>query len=161
MESRDDYFENLRAGYAAGYTKVYIRINRKDKYDPATESFWARPITPTTVKVENIPFWTDAICCDDFVEHRNGEIIGVLERAAWTYHAAYDGEGSHDEILARWHIIWDHFKVHDIHVESACPGLFAMAVPRDVSPDQLMEIAIACPIPLIGVKQPEEHHRFD
>jgi hypothetical protein len=146
------------AEFAAGNIKVYVPITRRIESDPEREYLWARPVTPTTAKVRNIPYYTDAVSLDDLVEHEGGEIVRVVERCARTYLAAIEGDP--EEARRNWPVLWDYFVGHDIYVEWCLPGLFSMAVPCDVSPDRLLEIALACPVTIDAVAPIEEHDRF-
>jgi hypothetical protein len=155
----ESFGEHLRRGYKAGNIKIRVPIINRGEDEPVMEHLWARPITPTTAKVLNIPFYTDSFCLGDLIEHRGGEIIRVRERGARTYHAAYE-VNSPEEAKSLWPVLKDYLAEHDIRVERFYPGLFGMAVPVDISPERLMEIAQACPVTIECIAEPTEHGRF-
>src|SRR5262245_32271026 len=69
----------VRERIAAGQIEVYFTVSDPDEGVPEREYLWATPITPTTARVETIPTFTDAFSRDDVIEHRDDEIVGVVQ----------------------------------------------------------------------------------
>ena len=131
---------------AGEFIKIHVTY---DGQNPAGEWLWAVRISPTTAKVDNIPFFTTAFTLGDLVKiDRRHEVVRVLERGARTRHATYPKKGSEATIRKRYTRIKEYLNRYDVEVEGAFPGLLAMAVPLDVSDDDLHAICLACPVSL-------------
>jgi Domain of unknown function (DUF4265) len=131
---------------AGEFIKIHVTY---DGQNPAGEWLWAVRISPTTAKVDNIPFFTTAFTLGDLVKiDRRHEVVRVLERGARTRHATYPKKGSEAAVRKRYTRIKEYLKRYDVEVEGAFPGLLAMAVPLDVSDEELHTICLACPVSL-------------
>src|SRR5262245_11989159 len=158
--SREFRLENLKA--EKGKLELFIRVLNPRQYSPEREYVWSRPITPTTARVDNVPCESDACSRGDVVEHQGGEIVGVVERVAWTFRSHYvpkDG-GSSDLEQRR---IKSYFERRGISVEfwgDSLDMFLVLAVPCRIDPPALMGIVEHCPIELDGVWAPKEYGRF-
>lgn len=120
-----------------------------DGQNPAGEWLWAKRVSSTSAKVDNIPFFTTWFTLGDLVEiDPQHEVLRVLERGARTRHAMYPKKGSKAAVHKRYTRIKEHLKQYDIEVEGAVPGFLAMAVPLDVSDEELLSICLVCPVSL-------------
>lgn len=140
----------------ADLIKVHVTYDYSD--GPGGEFLWAARINETTAKLDNIPFFTDDFTLGDLVEiDSENEIIGVIERVARTRHGTYEkAETGDDERLVQWLAVRDYLLRYDIHSESATPGFFAVAVPNDVSDEQLAVVFEACQVPLALMASEED-----
>jgi hypothetical protein len=125
--------------------KVFVPI--QTKYGPTRELLWARQTSKNTVQITNIPFFTDAIAFNDIVRvNTSGEVVEVLKSCTRTRHATYLTASDREEAYREWKAICDHLARFAIDSESPVPGLFSMAVPPDVTDDDLDDICDNCPI---------------
>ena len=127
----------------------FIKVHIARPGGPGGESLWATRINATSAKLDNIPFGTEECTLGDVVEiDSRNEIIGVIERVARTRHGTYKKVNGKDAQQTQWDKVRHHFERYDVHCESAVPGFFAVAVPNDVSNEQLTFIFGACAVPL-------------
>lgn len=132
---------------------------RTPEADDGSESLVALRIGPKTAKVTTIPIWAEGVCRGDFVEFdEDFVVVEVLERAARRRRATFDEAG--DGTRARWRLIRDYLRRWDIIAgpdpdrgELALPGILLMAVPRDISDDRLVDIAVGSPVPLVLLRE--------
>ena len=128
--------------------KVHLTYDDSDG-GPGGEFLWATRINATTAKLDNIPFFTEHFTLGDLVEiDAENEIVGVIERVARTRHGRYKKAKGKQEQQAQWDAVRQHFQRYDIHVECALPGFFAVAVPNDISDEQLAVIFDSCEVSL-------------
>lgn len=122
------------------------------------ESLWALRVSPTTAKIDNIPFGTGELALGDLVEFdADHEIVRVLESGARTRLAAYDPGPAETPATARYRVVKDFLAEHDVLTEGAVPGVVALSVPNDLSDAQLAEICSRCPVALCLAESQEGH----
>jgi hypothetical protein len=113
------------------------------------EWLWARVVGPGVAKIDNVPFGAVGLCLGDTVRFNDQmEILEVLERGARTRRALYSNRGERKQVTRRWRRIKQHLAKWGIVAEGSVPGACSLAVPRDVSDDDLARIAAACPVAL-------------
>jgi len=107
---------------------------------------WARQITETTAKIDNIPL-SRGNDLGDLMEFdpQTYKVKCVLEKATWTAGVKYDKSGEPEEIRNRFRSIRTYLKEHDIHMEGAVAGVAMISLPRDISVEQLQPILQMCP----------------
>ena len=112
-------------------------------------SVWATPVSEETSIIDNIPHLTDQIAYRDLVRvSPNGDFLELLERLTRTKHAKYNAANTRKEAERQWKTIVDHFEKQGVFCESATAGLFAMAVPGNVTDDRFLELWNQCPVKL-------------
>jgi len=84
----------------------------------------------------------------------------MIERVAWTYRCVYAPSHDRSKCEAQWVDLSDHFQDRGVHVESMKTGIFCVAAPPHINLEQIEEIANSCPVPVMGILDPEEHDYF-
>jgi hypothetical protein len=126
--------------------KVFVRLQWAR--GPATEALWAYRFGKNTARINNVPVLTDKVAYEDVVRVRpSGEVVKVLKKGTRTRRGRYESPSGPAEATSLWRAIRDHLERFGIVAESAVPGLFAMAVPLDMTDDKLEDICAACPVP--------------
>jgi hypothetical protein len=129
--------------------KVHVTLDPANCGGAGGESLWARQIHATAAKLDNIPFFATHLGLGDLVRiDDQGEVLEVLEWATHTRRATYPADGSPAAVRRRWAQVREHLASWDIHVEGMVPGVFSMAVPVDLTDEELEGILAACEVPL-------------
>jgi hypothetical protein len=135
--------------------KVFVKVPMGGK--TVKESLWARQVSSTTARIDNIPFYAGQIGYDDLVRvDINGEVVEVLERSTRTRCSSYEPEGDKEAATRQWGAIQDHLNKLNIVLESAIAGVFSMAVPLEVSDNALQDLVRNCPVKLTPPREPSE-----
>ena len=123
--------------------KIYVGKAR-------TEWLWAKKISDNTAKVENIPFFVEDMTLGDLVEFdpKTHVILRVIEKCGRTLHGHFDFAEYEEETLQLWHQIKEHFGTYDIPLEAMSQGFFSLAVPLDLDDEQVLGVAVCCPVPV-------------
>jgi hypothetical protein len=120
-------------------------IERDEAGFPEVEWVWAAPLTDGRARVDSIPYFTEAFCRGDVVEHHGGRIVRVVEHNARTVRGTFEPAGAEEEMRRRLRAIRDHFAAHRIDLEHLGNGIIVLGVPPAVDSLLLLVIAWACP----------------
>jgi hypothetical protein len=135
------------SGEATKMRKIYAKVETEN--GPTREYFWAEPVSDDTVKVANIPFFSDEVAYEDVVRVTEaGEVLEVLERSTRTRRAVYEAALAREDAEREYQAICNHLRPSGIECESARAGMFSMAVPLGISDNRLREVCSQCPVPL-------------
>jgi hypothetical protein len=127
--------------------KIYVKV--KTGNGPTREYLWAERVSDDTVKVGNIPFFSDEVGYQDVVRVTEaGEVLEVLHRSTRTRRAVYEAALAREDAECEYRAIRDHLRPYGIECESARAGMFSMAVPLDLTDERLRDLCSRCPVPL-------------
>lgn len=139
--------------------KNYIKIHiNSDSEDMGGESVWAVDLSMNMAKINNIPFFVDQVSLDDVISYEivDGirEFKSVLKKVTKSWGVTWEPTDKDDKekTSEEWGLIRDHLKANDVDFESACAGMFVIALPVKVSDEKniiwLKALRYSCPIAL-------------
>lgn len=138
------------------YIKIHIPSDDEEGY--GGETVWAVDLGMNMAKINNIPFTVEQVSLDDVISYtvEDGirEFKSVLKKVTKSWGVSWEPTDKDDEekTSEEWILIRDHLKTNNVDFESACAGLFVIALPVSVSDEKniiwLKALRYSCPIAL-------------
>lgn len=125
--------------------KIILSIDYNDGEQSRGEEVFAEVLSENTAKIVSIPLSNRIYNWGDIVEFEGKEIGRILENTHSVHYLSHRGN------IDDFELIENYFKKNEIESECLFGAFFGIAVPNDVSDEELSSIIENCPI-TINVK---------
>jgi hypothetical protein len=134
------------------HIKIHVSLPPQEHDGLEGESVWAIKKGIDIAQIDNIPFFVN-LGLNDIVRFKifNGinEYVETITKSTntigVTWHPSDDNE---EKTKEEWLYISDYFRSHELPYESFKLGIFVIAVPIDITDDNILEIINNCDIEL-------------
>lgn len=132
-----------------GIDPVKVRISLQEETGLSSEGVWCYPVEgeENVYIMGNIPFSSAAPGLGDKFRLNPDETFEILERVSQTGSLIYDIQGcsTEEEIIERYKSTYKHLENNKIQVEGAMAGILSIAIPIDMTDEEVEEILSNCP----------------